>query len=74
MENNPNVLQYVNNNTFLHIQFCNALIKMMISNVFLHLLTHKDEHYLLLHMHILLHINDDFSIKWKYISHMILHK
>lgn len=43
-------------------------IKMMISNVFLHLLTHKDEHYLLLH------INDDFSIKCKYISHTVLHK
>lgn len=59
---------------FCIFSFAMQLIKMMISNVFLHLLTHKDEHYLLLHMHILLHINDDFSIKWKYISHMILHK
>lgn len=59
---------------FRKFSFAMQLIKMMISNVFLHLLTHKDEHYLLLHMHILLHINDDFSITWKYISHMILHK
>ena len=49
-------------------------IKVMISNVFLHLLTYKDEYYLLLHIHILLHINDDFSIKCKYISYMVSHK
>lgn len=49
-------------------------IKVMISNVFLHLLTYKDEYYLLLHIHRLLHINDDFSIKCKCISHMVLNK